>query len=148
THLSAIHYDDVAELAGEGTSARTLNDTLAVGFFQHVESRRRRVRKMDLFRLVVAVPVAASGVFAQKSRPGILGLAPEEDVAMAAAFLRQESCYRAADYYGLAACPETVCDLKNAHHLEEVAGNADDLGVIVKVYLLACTLVAYCHVVL
>ena len=92
--------------------------------------------------LVVVVGVAAGGELAQEARPGVLGLALEEHVAVRPALLRQQVGHRPAEDHGLAAARKRSAIVEDALHLDDVAGDADDLGVGVVVDALAGVLVA------
>ncbi len=142
-HLSAVHDDDVAELAGERAAAGTLDDAVGVPAFQHAQPRRGRVGQVDLLVLDVVRGMASPGEVAEEARPGVLGLALEEDVTVLAALLRQEVGHRPADHHRFAAGPEAVGNLEGALDLDDVAGDAHDLGVRVEVHLLAGVLVAH-----
>src|SRR6266851_7573611 len=97
---------------------------------------------MDLFVLVVAIGMAAGGVLAQESRPGVLRLTLEEYIAVGPALLRHQGCHRAAYHYRFTPPPETVREFEDAHHLKKVAGDPNDLRVHVEIDLFTGALIA------
>ena len=102
---------------------------------------------MDLFVLLIAIGVAAGGMFAQEARPGVLRLALEEHVTVGAAFLRQDRGHRTAYHYCFTSPPETVCKLEDPDHLKKIAGDPNDLRIDVEIDLLAGALIANADVV-
>src|SRR5262245_39866719 len=100
---------------------------------------------MDLLFLAVTVRVDAAGMLFEELRPGVLGLALEEDVAVRPAPPGYEGRRRPADDDQLAAGAETVRDGEDMGELEEVAGDADDVGVAVVIDRLPGVLVADGH---
>jgi len=133
----AIHDDDVAELAVEGAAARELDrHRVVLVDVQQVEARRRRGGEIRLLIRAVFVPPAAGLVVLQKLRPGGLGLIDEEHVAAAAQLLGTERRVGAADHDETPAPAELVDDLEHALLVDDVAGDADDVGLDVEVDLL------------
>ena len=142
THLPAVHHDDVAELAGERAAARALDDPVRVAAVEHIEPWRGRVGQVNLVGLDVMVTVLAGGELAQEPRPGVLGLALEQHVAVRAAGLGHQVRHRPADDDHRATRPESIGNLEHAGHLDDVPGNRHHVRVGLVVHDLARVFVA------
>ncbi len=130
----AVDDDDVAELALERTAARELDrhGVIAVDV-QQVEARHRRQREVGLLGgAVLALPGARREV-AQEDRPGLLGFVHEEHVAAAAPLLGTQRRVRAAHHHEAPAALELRDDLAHPRLVDDVAGDADDVGFDVEI---------------
>ena len=141
-HLAAVHDDDVAELAGERTAARTLHDAVSVAFLQDVDPGRRRIGQVDFLKLNVMIGCFALCMLTEKSRPGILRLALEKYIAVRPALTRQQVGYRPSQDDSLAQSAKPIGNLEDSLDLDDEAGDTNEVGVGSEVHVLAGVLIA------
>ena len=129
-----VHHDDVAELAVEGAAPGELDGHGPVAVdLQEVEAGQRRVEHAGLLVLAVLGLPGARRVVLQELRPRVLRLVHEDHVDLAAQLLRAERGEGAADHHELPAPPELRDDLEHPLLVDDVPGDAHDVGVGVEV---------------
>ena len=129
TGTPAEHDDDVAELAGKGAAPRKLYAAVEVMLhFQEIEARHRHMAHVGALALLIAPLMARVGPIGQKARPGLLGLADEDDIGEIGEICLVDGDPRAAHDGEDPAPLQLGENLGHAEALNAHARDADDIG--------------------
>ena len=131
-----IDDDDVAELAVEGTAPRELDGKRVVGVHvEQVKARHGRQAHVGfLFCRVLGLPGPRLEVV-HELRPGLLGLAVEQNVAVLTELVGTQRGVGSADGDEAPPLPELAGDLPHAALVHDVAGDPNHVGIHVEVDL-------------